>query len=84
MQKFATRLLYHPLTLDVLVVYYHSSDSKAFKDFNIHQSIVSYEIGGKSDDKVDNLDNFILSNFVPIPIPILNKKRVIADAFVRL
>ena len=42
------------------------------------------KIGGKSDDEVDNLNDFILSNFVPIPIPILNKKRVIADAFVRL
>ena len=40
-QKFATCLPHHLLTLDVLVVCHHSSDGRAFKDFNICQSIVS-------------------------------------------
>ncbi len=42
------------------------------------------EIGGESDDEVDNFDDSILSNFVPVPIPILNEKRAVTDALARL
>ena len=35
-QEFAICLSHRPSTLDVLVVCCHSSDGRAFKDFNIH------------------------------------------------
>jgi hypothetical protein len=40
-QDFATRLLHHPSSLDVLVVHHNSSDGRVFKDFNVWQSVVS-------------------------------------------
>ena len=126
-QEFATRLPHRPSTLDVLVVRRHSSDGRAFKDFNVRRSIVSRalhwlklnnryysnivideevlrslpengslndqipqledkggEIGGESDDEVDNLDDSVLSNFVPVHIPIPNEERAVADALARL
>ena len=42
------------------------------------------EIGDESDDEVDNLNDSVLSNFVPVPIPIPNEKRAVADALARL
>ena len=38
--EFTTRLLRCPLSLDVLLVHHHSSVSRAFKDFNMHHSVV--------------------------------------------
>ncbi|GBC03494.1 hypothetical protein RclHR1_05150004 [Rhizophagus clarus] len=40
-KEFATHLPHRPLSLDVLVVRHHSSDGRAFKDFNVRHSVVS-------------------------------------------
>ena len=39
--EFATRLPHRPSSLDVFVVRHHSSDGRAFKDFNVRRSVVA-------------------------------------------